>query len=170
MMIFIVLISSLVLFLPIKTVLVMYDGKTKQAYGYARLDQSKTFQIHYTHSIHLSTVIEMYQITRDKAILQTETAYRDFGIGMPNNALEDGEDFVVEDGVYKIKNMKRRFEKIDLRIGQVRANHNLYVGKHSVFLAKIAGAGTWVTFIPETYTYWQLWRGVDVFEKHTRND
>lgn len=148
----------------------MYDGKTKQAYGYARLDQSKTFQIHYTHSIHLSTVIEMYQITRDKAILQTETAYRDFGIGMPNNALEDGEDFVVEDGVYKIKNMKRRFEKIDLRIGQVRANHNLYVGKHSVFLAEIAGAGTWVTFIPETYTYWQLWRGVDVFEKHTRND
>ena len=170
MIIFIVLISSLVLFLPIKTVLVMYDGKTKQAYGYAKLDQSTSFQIHYTHSIHLSAVIEMYQITRDKAILQTETAYRDFGIGMPNNALEEGEEFVIEDGVFKIKNMKRRFEKIDLRIGKVRAKHALFVGKQSLFLADVAGAGTWVTFRSETYTCWQLWKGVDVFEKHTRND
>ena len=64
------------------------------------------FKIKYTHSIHLSDVVESYKITPTQKIQQYELMYEDFSIGMPSNA-EEGETFEEINGSYYIKNMDR---------------------------------------------------------------
>ncbi len=82
----------------------------------------------YTHSIHLSDVVESYVVTKDHEIKQFELMYEDFAIGMPENASE-GETFEHSDGKYYLKNMDKISPSFDLRIGKVRANHTLIVGR-----------------------------------------
>lgn len=137
----------------------MYKNE-EELLAYFLIHQDKTFQINYTHSIHLSDVIETYDIF-DGKIIQTELEYEDFAVGMPSNA-EDGEQFIEKDGMYYIKNMKRSFPYIDLRIGQVRANHRLVYEGKIYTLSNYIEPGTWVRITPKKITLWQQLRGVKI--------
>lgn len=94
--------------IPQHQAIVFQPNNTKATLAYIPIKDVTTFQIRYTHSIHLSDVVESYKITPDQKLQQVELMYEDFAIGMPSNA-EAGETFEQINGSYYIKNMKRIF-------------------------------------------------------------
>ena len=80
------------LFIPTKEALVFQYQNSGKVLAYIPLSEGDQFQMKYTHSIHLSDVVESYVVTKDHEIKQFELMYEDFAIGMPENA-SDGETF-----------------------------------------------------------------------------
>jgi hypothetical protein len=147
-------------FYPYKQVVAFTYEDQEQVLVYLSVQQDKTFQIKYTHSIHLSDVLESYRLT-DKQIILTELSYEDFAVGMPSNA--DGHEVFEEiDGTYYIRNMNRSFPFIDLRIGQVRANHRLIYQDQTYALSNYIMPGSWVRISPKKITLWQQLKGVNI--------
>jgi hypothetical protein len=147
-------------FFPYKQVIAFTYEDQAQLLAYLSLEKDKTFQIQYTHSIHLSDVIETYRIS-DEEIIQTELAYEEFAVGMPSNA-EGDEVFEEIAGTYYIKNMNRSFPFFDLRIGQVRANHRLIYQNNTFTLSHYLKPGIWVRISPKKITLWQQLKGVNM--------
>ncbi|WP_243385632.1 DUF1850 domain-containing protein [Bacillus kexueae] len=157
-----IIIIAFVFFFPYRHTLTFYYEDTDQMLAFLPVRELDSFKITYTHSIHLSEVSETFSIENDQLIL-TELEYSDFAIGMPSNA-EGNEVFEKRDGKYVITNMERQFASIDLRIGQVRADHQLvYNGIHYKLADKIGG-GKWVRVVPERLSLWHQLKGVNISE------
>ncbi len=109
---------------PIQTALIFHDGESGELTAFLPLNKNDSFSITFTHSIHLSDVVEKYRVTDDLQIEQYEIIYEEFGIGMPHNALEN-EEFIYEDGKYHIRNMEHQFGSLNIRNGEVVSNHRL---------------------------------------------
>lgn len=157
------LLFALVLFLPIFKVVAFEYENSEEMLAYFRVEDHKRFEILYTHSIHLTPVLESYLIDENNNIVQTDLVYEHFAVGMPSNAHE-GEKFVIENGKYHIKNMSRSFPFIDLRVGQVVANHQLLLDDKKIPFKSFVEPGTWVRIDVEKKALWQLMKGVDVDE------
>ena len=97
----ILLLITLLVFIPFKQTLVFTYENEEKLLAYLPFEKENSFQIKYTHSIHLSDVIETYKLTK-KQIILTELSYKDFAIGMPSNA-EGDEVFEEKNGTYYIK-------------------------------------------------------------------
>ncbi|MFC0417249.1 DUF1850 domain-containing protein [Cytobacillus solani] len=156
--------NAIMLFIPIKQALVFEYQNTGKVLAYIPFSKEKNFKIKYTHSIHLSDVVESYTVTKEKRIKQYELMYEDFAIGMPENAF-DGEIFEQKDGKYYIKNMKRIFPLFDLRIGKVRANHRVIYKNKEYQLADYLEAGTWVRIKIKKISLFQQLKGVNILEQ-----
>lgn len=147
--------------IPYKQALTFQLENTGEVLVYIPLQKSSEFQIKYTHSIHLSDVIESYKITRNGEIQQFELEYSDFSIGMPENASK-GEVFEQKNGRYYIKNMNRVFPYFDLRTGKVRANHTVIYEKKEYVLNEYIEPGTWVRIKVTKLNLYQQWKGVNI--------
>lgn len=67
---------------------------------YIDVGSDTLFQIRFTHSIHLTDVLETYEII-DNKIKMISMEYEDVAIGMPAYA-EEGQTLIYEDGKYKL--------------------------------------------------------------------
>ncbi|WP_234978367.1 DUF1850 domain-containing protein [Bacillus tuaregi] len=161
---FFLIMILLLIFTPKTEALVFQYQNSGKTLAYLYILEGETFQMKYTHSIHLSDVVESYEVLSDGRIKQYELMYEDFAIGMPANASE-GETFEQVDGKYYIKNMERIFPSFDLRVGKVRANHTLIFEDNEYPLSQIIEPGTWVRLKIETINLWQRWKGVNILEK-----
>ena len=144
--------------IPFQTCLVILQDKGGEILAYTQLEDGQQYQMEYIHSIHLSKVVETYESTADENIRQVEISFEDFAIGMPSSA-EEGEQFVSENGRYKIKNMNRLFPEIVLLTGQVVADHTLIIHDKKVPLASITEPGSVVTFKIQKLSLWDKWKG-----------
>ncbi|MCH4824837.1 MAG: DUF1850 domain-containing protein [Planococcus sp. (in: firmicutes)] len=163
LMIALILISSLIAFTPSKKYYVFIDNETEDIAAYIPVE-SQFFQIIYTHSIHLSEVIESYKIVGNDQLMMTELEYEDFNIGMPSNAGE-GETFVEKDGKYFIKNMTRKIPEFRLFVGDVDANLSFKTKGHRMDLKKTLERGKSYTFRVEHVSLFQLRKGVKIDER-----
>ena len=68
---------------------------------YLPLENELNFKLVFTHSIHLSDVIETYEVMATKDIQLLSMEYSDVAIGMPGYA-EEGQTLIYEDGVYTL--------------------------------------------------------------------
>ncbi|HIV82244.1 MAG TPA: DUF1850 domain-containing protein, partial [Candidatus Salinicoccus merdavium] len=66
------------LFIPIKQSLVFYDENTNDIEAYLPMESQDTFQIIFTHSIHLTDVVEKYVVLDNQHIQQYEMVYEEF--------------------------------------------------------------------------------------------
>ncbi|WP_017379399.1 DUF1850 domain-containing protein [Paenisporosarcina sp. TG-14] len=114
-MISIFLISA---FIPYKWSFVFFEQRTTHTVAYLPLQNEKSFQIRYTHSIHLSDVLETYTVSKRHNIQLSSLEYEDFAIGMPSGAGK-GENFVEKEGKYYITNMSQVFPSFDLHVGDI---------------------------------------------------
>jgi len=154
------LLITVLVFIPFKQTLAFTFEDEEKLLAYLPFEKKNSFQIKYTHSIHLSDVIETYTLT-EKQIILTELSYKDFAIGMPANA-EGDEVFEEKNGTYYITNMNRNFPFIDLRLGQVRADHRIIYKNHTYKLSNFIKPGTWVRMSPEKMSLWELLKGVNI--------
>lgn len=160
---FIPFVIAFSLFLPIKPSLVFEYQNNGNIIAYLPLGKMDTFKMKYTHSIHLSSVVESYKITNNDQIKQYELMYEDFAIGMPANSAE-GEVFEEKDGKYIIKNMKRTFPSFDLRVGKVKANHTLIYNDKEYPLSNSITPGTTVHIQVKKINLVQMMKGVDILD------
>jgi len=166
-LLFLILISNIViLFIPIRQSLVFQFQDTEQVLAYIPFTKEQKFKIKYIHSIHLSDVVESYQVTENGHIKQYELMYEDFGIGMPENA-SNGEIFEHKNGKYYLKNMNRLFPYFDLRIGQVRSNHTVIYLNIEFPLGEYIEPGTWIRIKVDKLNILQQLKGVNILEQST---
>lgn len=138
---------------PFFNSVVIEDGKTGKLLAYFDAKEGSEFSIEYIHSIHKTPVREIYQV-HQKEILQTEMRFQEFGVGMPSGAAE-GEVFKHKGESYILSNMKRTFPSLDIRIGQIIANHTLLLKGNRYPFSKISGKGSWVSIKAEKLNVWQ---------------
>lgn len=161
----ILLIITILTLIPYKKALIFEQERTAKILAYIPFSKDLSFKIKYTHSIHLSDVVESYQVkTDDGQIRLYELHYEDFAIGMPSGA-EKGEIFEMEDGGYTIKNMNRLFPYFDLRIGQVKADHKLIYDNEEYLLSQYIEPGTLVRVKSVKLNLVQQLKGVNIIDE-----
>jgi hypothetical protein len=154
----------ILVFLPLHRVLVFqYVRPAAETLAFIPLKDESRFQIKYTHSIHLTDVVESYKFSATGQIQQYELMYEDFSIGMPANA-EDGETFQQVDGKYYIKNMRRLIPSFYLRVGQVTANHRVIFRNREYPLSRSIKPGTLVKVELRHFNLIQIWKEVNILE------
>jgi hypothetical protein len=154
---------AVTLFVPYKRALVFEYENTNKIVAFFPINKESIFQIKYTHSIHLSDVLESFKMTDTGNLQLYELEYEDFAVGMPANS-ENGEIFIEKNGKYHIQNMNRVFPMIDLRIGQVIANHTIIYQEKLYPLSKYIGPGTWVRIKTKQLSLFQQMKGVNILE------
>lgn len=92
----------------------------------------------YRHSIAKTIVWEIYEVTNDMQLVQRETDFYDCVAGMPYLSFGD-EQFVQEDGKFKIKNMNRIIDlPLYYNVGAIRENY-LYIKDRKIDLSLLTG-------------------------------
>jgi hypothetical protein len=150
-------------FIPYKKAITFQFQDKQEILAYIPVGETQEFSIKYTHSIHLSDVIETYKVTSNDEIKQIELEFSDFSVGMPENA-SDGEVFEQKNGKYFIKNMNRIFPHFDLRTGKVRANHTVVFRKKNYSLNEYIKPGTWIRIEVINMNLYQQWKGVNIID------
>ncbi|RNF38495.1 DUF1850 domain-containing protein [Planococcus salinus] len=158
-----ILLGSAIALIPLKKHYVFIDSETDRLTAFAPLVDT-AFQIKYTHSIHLSNVLESYRVLEDNTLMATEVEYEDFNIGMPSNAGE-GERFVEKDGSYFIKNMTTELPEFRLLVGDVDAGLSFIVDGKEIDLKKTLDRGKTYTFRVQRLSFFQQLEGVNLYER-----
>lgn len=158
-----VVLSFMFVLFPTQKYFVFIDNNSEKITAYIPVSNTN-FQIKYTHSIHLSEVLESYKILPDDTLVATEVEYEDFNIGMPSNA-GDGEEFVEKDGKYFIKNMNRKMPEFRLFVGDVDAGLSFLTAKKEFNLKKTLERGTSYTFRVQRLSFFQQMKGVNMNER-----
>ncbi|HSJ37838.1 MAG TPA: DUF1850 domain-containing protein [Planococcus sp. (in: firmicutes)] len=158
-----ILISSAIFLIPLQRSIVFINSDTERLAAYSLLTKSH-FKIKYTHSVHLSDVIESFEVMPDNTLKMIELEYEDFNIGMPSNAGE-GEVFVEKDGKYFIKNMDRRLPEFRILIGDVDAGLSLLKNGNEHDLKKTLVRGKTYTFRVQRLSFFHQLKGVDIDEQ-----
>ncbi|MFD2629710.1 DUF1850 domain-containing protein [Oceanobacillus kapialis] len=156
----------LLLFVPFRTALVFYKENTDKIEAFLPLQERDTFQIIFTHSIHLTDVVEKYMVMSNHDIKQYEIVYEEFGIGMPSNALE-GEEFHYENGKYHITELDNIFPSMNIRNGKTVSENRLVWGdndEHLVYFNEYFEPGAWFKLKVENLSLWQSMKGVRIHE------
>lgn len=154
-----ILFSSVIAIIPLKENFVFIDNETDDTAAYIQMAEP-SFQIKYTHSIHLSEVLESYEVLEDHTLMMTELEYEDFNIGMPSNAGE-GETFVEQDGKYFIKNMSRKLPEFRILVGDVDAGLSFITNGKEYNLKKTLERGKSYTFRVQRLSIFQQFKGVN---------
>ncbi|WP_318615936.1 DUF1850 domain-containing protein [Sporosarcina sp. YIM B06819] len=158
-----ILFVFVVLFLlPIKQAFTFTEHRTENPkLFYIPVESDDSFQIRYVHSIHLTDVIESYEITADQKIRLVSMQYEDLAIGLPGYA-EEGETFSVNDGVYTLTYDDNVIESFVMLIGNVDAELAFqYVG-NELNLKKQLVRGKSYTFCVKKLSIYQLLKGVNM--------
>ena len=107
------------LFIPIFPVFSFTETRTEHpTMYYLTLEDERRFQIVFTHSIHLSDVIETYEVMDTYDIRLHSMVYSDVAIGMPSYA-EEGQTLIYEDGKYTLYYNEAILPNFTLYIGDV---------------------------------------------------
>src|SRR5699024_1064494 len=162
------IILLIILFTPFKSTLVFYERNTDHITAYLPIQATEKFHITFVHSIHLSDVVEKYEITETGKIKQYEMIFEQFGIGMPST-IEDDEEMVYEDGKYHIKNMNNVFESLNIRNGKTVSKHRLAwldaaAQEHTVPFNDYFEPGNWYKLKVEKISYYTAWKEVKIHD------
>lgn len=108
------------IFIPFQKALVFTETRNEQSdLSYLLLNSGNDFQIVFTHSIHLSDVIESYRVLTSNEFQLISMEYSDVAIGMPGYA-EEGQTLTYEDGVYTLRYDDAKLPHFTLHIGAVQ--------------------------------------------------
>ena len=107
------------LFIPLFPVFSFTEARTEHpTMYYVALEDERRFQITFTHSIHLSNVIETYEVMDTYDIRLNSMVYSDVAIGMPSYA-EEGQTLIYEDGTYTLYYDEAILPDFSLYVGDV---------------------------------------------------
>lgn len=153
--------------IPMKTALVFYEKKTDRIAAYLPVNIGDTFEIVFTHSIHLTDVVEKYEILENGDIKQFEMVFEEFGIGMPST-IEEHEEYVYEDRKHHIKNMNNIFPSMNIRNGKTVSEHRLvWYNNEEKKMTQFNNyflPGDWFTVKIDKLSPIQTWKEVKIHE------
>ncbi|WP_203246031.1 DUF1850 domain-containing protein [Sporosarcina beigongshangi] len=157
-----------IFFLPFKQAFTFTEHRTENPkLYYLPIKSDNSFRIRYVHSIHLTDVIESYEITADQKIRLVSMQYEDLAIGLPGYA-EEGETLSVNDGVYTLTYDDNVIDSFVMLIGNVDAELAFqYVGTE-LNLKKQLVRGKSYTFHVKKLSAYQMLKGVNMNGKRDK--
>ena len=162
LILFIILLVLILFLIPIKSAFTFTEHRveTPEIY-YIPLKNDNRFQIRYVHSIHLTDVIESYEVTTNYEIRLLSMRYEDLAIGLPGYA-EEGETFSVKDGVYTLTYNNNVIDSFVMLIGDVDAELAFcYLGMELNLKKKLV-RGESYTFRVSKLSLYQMLKGVNM--------
>lgn len=158
----ILVVIAVFFFLPIQQAFTFTEYRTENPkLFYIPVASNDSFQIRYVHSIHLTDVIESYEITADQKIRLVSMQYEDLAIGLPGYA-EEGETFSVNEGVYTLTYDDNVIDSFVILIGNVDAKLAFrYLGNELDLKRKLV-RGKSYTFCVKKISIYQILKGVNM--------
>jgi len=123
------------------------------------LEKQDNFQIVFTHTIHLTDVIENYRVRELNEIQLVSMQYSDVAIGMPGYA-EEGQTLSYENGVYTLKYDKAVLTDFILHIGDVDNKLEFYYNEKSFDLKAELDRGKSYVFKVKKISLFEKVKGV----------
>lgn len=145
---------------PLASAFVFEEVRSEDpAIHYIRQTEDMRFIIRYTHSIHLSDVVETYEVTADRRLRLLRMEYEDLAIGMPGHA-EEGETFTEKDGRYTLEYEDRVLDSFVLFVADIDADLEFRYGSAAYDLKEQLERGTSYRFEVRKLTLLELLKGV----------
>ena len=161
--IFIVIVTCL-LFIPFSRALTFMETRLdRPSLHYINLTDSSDFKIIFTHSIHLTDVVESYRALPTKDIQLMSMKYSDVAIGMPGYA-EEGQTLVYENGIYTLSYDEAILPNFTLYIGDVDYDLKLQYMKQTVDLKKRLSRGKSYFIEVRNVSFYEKMKGVELYE------
>ena len=158
----ILVVIAVLCFLPIQQAFTFTEHRMENPkLFYIPVESDDSFQIRYVHSIHLTDVIESYEITADEKIRLVSMQYEDLAIGLPGYA-EEGETFSEDDGVYTLTYDENVIDSFVMLIGDVDAELAFRYLGNELNLKKQLVRGKSYTFCVKKLSIFQLLKGVNM--------
>jgi len=124
---------------------------------YIKMSGNSSFQIVFTHSIHLTDVIETYEV-EDMKIRLLSMQYSDVAIGMPAYA-EEGQTLIYEDGVYTLSYKDAVLDDFNLYIGDVDHGLTFKYEARQFNLKELLGKGNTYNLSIQKISMLDWWKG-----------
>lgn len=160
---FIVSCASIIFLLPIKQVFLFTETRTNTPERfYVPIKSERKFQIRYVHSIHLSDVIENYEVTKLNKIRLLSMTYEDVAIGLPGHA-EKGETLTFENGLYTLSYDEKYLDNFIIYIGTVDADLTFRYLEHEIDLKAYVSKGKSYKFQTTKLSLYQMMKGVNMY-------
>ncbi len=155
----------LLLFVPFKPVFSFEETRTSdgQVVYIPFHNDQLAFQFIYTHSIHLSDVVEYYEVTNDFFIRAIAMEYEHLAIGMPGYA-EEGETLTIEDGKYRLAFEANILPSFTMHISNISSKQHFLYDDVEYDLKKVLKKGSSYLFQLKKISIFQWWKGG--FDKH----
>ena len=116
---------SALFFFPFERSITFTETKTEQQEQFfLPLKNEATFQFVFTHSIHLTDVVESYRVLPTDEFQLLAMEYSNVAIGMPSYA-EEGQTLHYENGIYTLQYTDAKLKEFTLHIGDVDYKLNL---------------------------------------------
>lgn len=147
-------------FIPFFQVCTFTETRTEHpTIHFISLEKQDRFQIMFTHTIHLSDVIETYSVLESNEIQLVSMQYSDVAIGMPGYA-EEGQTLSYENGVYTLKYDKAVLTDFILHIGDVDNKLEFYYNEKSFDLKAELDRGKSYVFKVKKISLFEKVKGV----------
>ncbi|MEK4698264.1 DUF1850 domain-containing protein [Solibacillus sp. FSL R7-0668] len=160
----ILVLSVVMVFIPYERSITFTETRTEQpVMFYLPLDKEYNFQIIFTHSIHLTDVIESYQVLPTNELQLLSMQYEDVAIGMPSSA-EAGQTLTYENGRYILRYDDAKLEEFTLHIGDVDYKLNLQHNNEVIPLKEKLTRGKSYVLKIEKLSFYQKMKGVELDE------
>lgn len=147
-------------YLPWKKAFIFTEQRSENpTYYFVPIAKKHTFQIRYVHSIHLTDVIETYEIMEDLQIRLLSMQYENVAIGLPSFA-EEGETLTIENGRYTLTYDHRVIESFVLFIGDIDAELAFHYLGSEIDLKQHLTKGKSYKFHIQSLSFYQMLKGV----------
>ena len=165
---FFVIILITLYFIPFWNVFAFTETRSEHpSVHYIPMKKEKDFQIIFTHSIHLSDVIERYKVINDDQIQLVSMKYSDVAIGMPGYA-EAGQTLIYEDGIYTLQYDRAILPDFTLYIADIDYKLEFEYGFHHYDLKKELVRGKSYLFEVKRISLYELMKGDKLNEREKK--
>lgn len=156
----VIVIFVYLLFSPIFKVISFTETRTNNPQiFYIDVTKEKGFQIRFTHSIHLTDVLESYKIKDSNELKLVSMEYEDVAIGMPAYAEKD-QTLTYENGKYTISYKNKTIENFTLYVGDVEYDLFFHYDDKEYNLKEILSRGSSYLFEVKTVSLYDKLKGV----------
>jgi hypothetical protein len=148
------------LFSPIFRVISFTETRTNNPLMfYIDVTEDNGFQIRFTHSIHLTDVLETYELTDLNELKLVSMEYEDVAVGMPAYA-EDDQTLIYENGKYTLSYKNKKLDHFTLYVGDVEYDLYFHYEDREYDLKKSLYRGSSYLIEVKTISLYDKMRGV----------
>ncbi|KXH79808.1 DUF1850 domain-containing protein [Sporosarcina sp. HYO08] len=149
-------------YIPWKKAFIFTEQRSENPMRYfVPISKEQTFQIRYVHSIHLTDVIETYEVMEDLQIGLLSMQYEDVAIGLPSYA-EEGETLTIENGLYTLTYDENMIDSFVLFIGDIDAELAFRYLGDEIDLKQHLIRGKSYKFHIQRLSFYQMLKGVNL--------
>ncbi|MFJ5770053.1 DUF1850 domain-containing protein [Psychrobacillus sp. NPDC093180] len=157
-----IILMPIIFFIPFWSAFTFTETRSEDpVLHYIPMSRETNFQIIFTHSIHLTDVIESYKVIDSHKIQLLSMQYSDVAIGMPGYA-EEGQTLQYENGIYTLRYEEAILKDFTLHIGDVDYKLSFNYGTKDFNLKEELVRGKSYLFEVKKLSLYEKMKGVEL--------